>query len=947
MPVNHARRVRRLNDSEANDPLKSLLLDALDSCSVRDGSFASFGPIVPCDPDLFVHGIGRIKVPLSNAQAKQLIAKSQQAAGSGTGSESTADATARNHWQLNPGQFDIRGAVWQTCLDNVLVHVANELGITCRISAELHGMLLVKADPTRKTHIDTGKDPGAFGTLVIDLPSPHKGGDIVTTHWDATTTLATSECSMSCAFWYSNVSHEVLPIKYGYRWALTYNLKADPSAKRPTTKSLLVEGPRKLYEVLRSWILEVRDGIRRASPLHYVLDHRYPMAQMSYGGLEVTDRLRVKILREICADLGFDFFLTTIERRAEFGGYHTGRPYNDPNNMLKNASRRFILEDATDISYRSRSVFDLEGNEIISTAKIDTDTILQGDGVFGENPSQTNLSRIRCTYWYWLSALVIVPCPGTVSYFTGCFVGSYGYVSKDVFEGLTRYLLNQCRKSPKETIALKRLHEFLRYIWYTCRLKYVFPEDIVELLQLIASGDEPGMVDLVFAKCRQPIPVEFFSWARKGLDESALQPRSLEKVLIRALKSQTTLRQFYEAISIVNGAIETTTELQEVVSQAVDEALKAWESRPLYEEDGRAIFEIAFYHQNFSYLKTEVLPIIEKRSGSTAFVLGFLKALQQSMKFKQITEGKAMPIYKNVAQAALRNIDLGSLSGLDVPSSSQATSGPFLSNIKTGAPISNYVTYASMLRFISSLISFNLERQLVLLTDKICNEAAHIKGEEFDALWIPLLQGLLTKLEQHEISASKSRWTRIYQSLFNAYLSNYVRNPPPKPTRPRHPGKEFDAWAERKLWAEDNLEAFDQEKLRLVLGDQYVNIMSMKSLQAHETAAAPAGSALSSPSRSPFADVSGNPSFCAPHPETPRKSFRFGGNQKHNRISSTWRGLPQKSSKCPSSPLSSMLGASSRSRAVYTHSRPTSTVPNPVAGSKRKFVEVIDLTEDD
>ncbi|KAI0013386.1 hypothetical protein F4779DRAFT_640745 [Xylariaceae sp. FL0662B] len=951
MPTDYARGVRRPGGTESNDSLKLKLLDALDSISAGEGKFASFGSIVPCDPEIFVHDIGRIDIPLPIAQARQLFTKSQQAAGV-DGSE-----IMRNYCQLSPTQFEIRGAVWQTCLDNVLAHVAKELGITCPISAELHRMLLFKENPTFKSRLNASERPGVFGTLIIDLPSPHKGGNIVVTHRDNTTTLETSERNMSCAFWYSDVSHKILPIEFGYRWALDYNLKAGPYTERLTAERRL-RGNLRLREALKLWLQEVSDGLRRASPLHYVLYNKYPDENMSYEGLKAPDRLRVKILQGICAEMGFDLFLTPIERKAVFSRYklrndlHRRHDYN----VDDEGTRYLRLEEATDILYRSRNIFDLEGNAIVSRVTIDENAILQSDRFDGK-PDQIEETRLLLTYTNRLSALVIVPCAGTVSFMTGCYAGRYGHVTRTIFDGLTRYFLNQCRRFPGKGLHLKQLHGFLRYIYHACRLEYAFPGDLVEVLQLTALGNEPEMVDLVFANNKQPVPVTFFTWVREAVDQSTSLPRNLEKVLLLALKSQSTLRQYYESISIVNGAVETTAELQEVVSKAIDEALKTKKFEMLYEEDGRAIFDLAYYHRDFDYLKAAVVPIVEKRSSSTAFVLGFLKALEQSMKFKQIPERKAMPIYKNVSRAALQAMSLDSLSGLDA--SQRTMTNFFLSNGRTLNPRMNYVTYRSMIRWISYLTSVSALREM--LADKIRNEAIYISGEEFNELWIPLLQGLLATIGEHEISASKRYWAQIYQSLLKAYLLNYVGNPPPKRTSLKEYNEDLDDWVSMRLWAEYNLEAFDQEKLRAVLGDQYVNITTMKLIKAHEVDPTPSETTPSSSSRSPFANVPRNPampgsaamaSFSTPAPSTGREPVEFGvnrGSASRNRVSSSWRGPTQDSDWYKSrSPRRSMVGAPSGSKSASTPLRRNSTkLPHPVAGSKRKFVEIIDLTGDD
>lgn len=58
-----------------------------------------------------------------------------------------------------------------------------------------------------------------FGTMVISLPSAHKGGDVVVKHGGQKMTFKTSsgdnKPAMLC--WYSDAHHKVLPVTSGYK----------------------------------------------------------------------------------------------------------------------------------------------------------------------------------------------------------------------------------------------------------------------------------------------------------------------------------------------------------------------------------------------------------------------------------------------------------------------------------------------------------------------------------------------------------------------------------------------------------------------------------------------------------------------------------------------------------------------------------------------------------
>ncbi|KAM6522556.1 hypothetical protein FALCPG4_012201 [Fusarium falciforme] len=108
--------------------------------------------------------------------------------------------------------------------------------------AELYKMLIYEKGAMFKAHTDTEKVPGMFGTLVISLPSTHQGGDVVLRHCGKQHVFRSSAHVQSCAFWYSDVSHEVLPVTFVYRSVLTYNLALDlaldPAQPRPSASLL-------------------------------------------------------------------------------------------------------------------------------------------------------------------------------------------------------------------------------------------------------------------------------------------------------------------------------------------------------------------------------------------------------------------------------------------------------------------------------------------------------------------------------------------------------------------------------------------------------------------------------------------------------------------------------------------------------------------------------------
>lgn len=112
---------------------------------IDSGNFAATGPVTNArNPGLFVQGIGKIGLPLSDRDAADLCRISHEAP-FGKGSKTFVDPTVRRTWELNPDQFALRNPVWPLTLQEVVKKVAEDLGVIDGVSgihAELHKLLL-------------------------------------------------------------------------------------------------------------------------------------------------------------------------------------------------------------------------------------------------------------------------------------------------------------------------------------------------------------------------------------------------------------------------------------------------------------------------------------------------------------------------------------------------------------------------------------------------------------------------------------------------------------------------------------------------------------------------------------------------------------------------------------------------------------------------------------
>lgn len=103
-----------------------------------------------------------------------------------------------------------------------------------RTQAELYKLNVYSAPNGKfKLHVDTPRSKDQIGSLVVSLPSAHKGGHLTISNagaasqsvvFDWSTTDETTPAEVKWAAFYSDCEHEVHEVTSGHRITLTYNL---------------------------------------------------------------------------------------------------------------------------------------------------------------------------------------------------------------------------------------------------------------------------------------------------------------------------------------------------------------------------------------------------------------------------------------------------------------------------------------------------------------------------------------------------------------------------------------------------------------------------------------------------------------------------------------------------------------------------------------------------
>jgi predicted 2-oxoglutarate/Fe(II)-dependent dioxygenase YbiX len=283
----------------------------------RPGDFYARGKVELLPPSLSVQGVGPIALPLLPAQAAQLAAAAEPAP-YGRGPDTIVDTAVRNTLQIGPDRVDIGGRHWPKTLAMILEAVANGLGVSDPIEAELYKMLIYEPGSFFVSHRDTEKAPGMFATLVIALPSSCSGGELVVQHKDRSVSLdlrVDDPAEVAFAAFYADCLHEVVPVTAGYRVTLVYNLLRRGKAQAPQPPNYTKE-QEQIAGLLRDW--RNHHGEDAPEKLVYPLAHAYTAPEFGFSVLKGTDAAAAGVLAAAAgqADCALHLALVTLE---EFG----------------------------------------------------------------------------------------------------------------------------------------------------------------------------------------------------------------------------------------------------------------------------------------------------------------------------------------------------------------------------------------------------------------------------------------------------------------------------------------------------------------------------------------------------------------------------------------------------------------------------------------------------
>jgi hypothetical protein len=304
------------------------LLDCLKSVE-RAGDFCVGGVRDIFMPAIDVEGVGRIAIPLLPAQAERLVAIADPAP-YGRGAETIIDRDVRRSWQIEPGKVRIGGRRWPETLAELVAAAAAGLGVIEPVAAEFYKLLLYDAGSFFIDHRDTEKAPGMFATMLLVLPSAHRGGELVIRHVGREVVLdlrPEDPAEIGFAAFYADCVHEVRPVIAGHRVTLVYNLRflgKRRALKAPDYRAV----ERRVAELLGSWAGAEDEPDKLILPL----EHAYTPAALSFGALKGADAGIASVLVKAAAEADCDLHLALVSIEesgtAEYSGSYRRRGWS-------------------------------------------------------------------------------------------------------------------------------------------------------------------------------------------------------------------------------------------------------------------------------------------------------------------------------------------------------------------------------------------------------------------------------------------------------------------------------------------------------------------------------------------------------------------------------------------------------------------------------------------
>ncbi|KAF5229966.1 hypothetical protein FANTH_14043 [Fusarium anthophilum] len=755
---------------------------------------------IPEDFDISVQGVGEIKLPLKKAQAVKIITQARQAP-FGRGSDTIVDTSVRKTWELDPEQFTIGGDEWSNYLQELCELVAQQMGIKTPVHAELYKMLLYEKVAMFKSHTEyvdipvrltsrtnvvasTEKVPDMFGTLVVSLPSKHEGGEVVLEHCGEEIVYESSKSQTSCAAWYSDVHHEILPVKSGYRWVLTYNLAIGRSSPR-TFDTFSETELRPLSECFKGWLSKEQKDRKTPYACH-VLDHQYTQANISLSSLKGADMTRFMALQRALEGCPATMYLALLERE-EIGLVDYAEPEMQAFYPLTLALSRTLetypdpfkgyhpsLYSVEETVCRLMTLRDLQGEAVTDELVVTENCILDPSafkGVESEKEYEfSGNSGTTAKHWYRRGTIVIVPhdsVAGLLSQLDGSLCDSSP-------EMQINYIVHLCSQPDVQDHLISTMVGLVENVMPKLETRPNLMKDksvLSKVVEIALQHERYQIVEEILAKFYKVSPSDLFIWLRQWVVEPEDDDKTLDN--FNKLKKGVVSHFVPLPSDLPTDSLPTPGPILEWTRQTLQNLFDGDGLTELTADDALPVVDFALYFESkVTFLKESVVPLFEKFPLTPGFRFMTLARVMALIEADKLPRQEGMDLYRTMAGLLIESQDFASLQHPTTINKMRAHRG-----------LGNSVTHHDMGNFFSGLLkastkSNNLSGQFMA---KITKQLGKFSKVSFQLIWLPFLRSTIPLLEDESISLSTPIYKEFFSAVTRGVLDDFLGPEPRQP----------------------------------------------------------------------------------------------------------------------------------------------------------------------
>jgi predicted 2-oxoglutarate/Fe(II)-dependent dioxygenase YbiX len=352
----------------------------------------------PGDIQLSIEGIGPIQFPLQKDRIQALIEASSQAK-FGLREKTVLDEKVRNTQEITADRITL--TIDDAAKETLLLQIRTGLGLSkkTRLTMHLHNMLIYQPGQFFNTHQDSEKLENMVASVVMVLPSPHIGGDLVIQHNKEKHTFSSENVDhthLQCIAFYADCPHKIKKVTHGHRIALTYNVVIEPEEIQLDTHHNAA-----LNQILSAYFDQEEDYNAEPRKLVYFLDHDYTEHGLRWDTLKGNDSKNGLAFLSAAATLNLEPHLALVEIHQNWTSEDESGPNPRYDELIDSETTLSYWIDANNrkLTYKKYVV---DGSEICWTTDVN-----EGDLVDSEYEGYQGNYGNTMDYWYRRTAIVL------------------------------------------------------------------------------------------------------------------------------------------------------------------------------------------------------------------------------------------------------------------------------------------------------------------------------------------------------------------------------------------------------------------------------------------------------------------------------------------------------------------------------------------------------------